>query len=131
MHHTLLQNEDAKAEAPKKKEEEAEGPSKEIPTGVEPLKEPEVNHELEAHKRTIEELKQQMQVLHSEHADKVAQLQHETVTKVKEINDLKGSLDSHAKQIVDLKADVASHVKQIEDLVDQLSKEKTLGAAKA
>lgn len=50
------------------------GPSKEIPTGHEPPKEPEINHEAEAHKKTIEELKRQMQVLQSEHADKVTQL---------------------------------------------------------
>jgi flagellar hook-associated protein FlgK len=72
-----------------------------------------------------------MQVLHTEHADKVTQLQHETVTKVKEINDLKASLDTHGKQIVDLKADLESHGKQIEDLLDQLANEKTVGATKA
>jgi len=41
--------------------------------------------------------------MHSEHTDKVNQLQHETVTKVKEINDLKTNLDDHAKTITDLK----------------------------
>lgn len=61
----------------------------------------------------------------------MTQLQHETITKVKEINDLKANLDSHGKQIVDLKADLESHGKQIDDLLDQLAKEKTLGATKA
>ena len=130
MHHTLLQHEEVKKPDAVEKEEVAE-PSKEIPVEHEVPKEPEVNPEVEAHKKTIEELRQQMQVLHTEHADKVTQLQHDTVTKVKEINDLKSSLDTHGKQIVDLKADLESHGKQIDDLLDQLAKEKTLGATKA
>lgn len=54
MHHTLLeQEEEKKPEAPEKE------PSMEIPVVEEaPPKEPEVNHEVEAHKKTIEELKQ-------------------------------------------------------------------------